>query len=131
MSAKTIRLSVLFHLLVALGAALAGTAACGAALASLMVSQGLGPPAAWPFATAAVCAGSLLGGWVLGLLQKSRGLLWGGLLGLLYGPVLLCIRLISVSAPGLGLLLRLLLLLFFGGAGGYAGILCAAPRRRR
>ncbi len=95
MSANTIRLSALIHFLAALASGLAAVAGCGVALASVMVSRGMGPAPAWPFATAAVCAGCLLGGWLLALLQKSRGLIWGGLLGLVYAVGLLAAQYLS------------------------------------
>ena len=112
----------------ALGAAAA--AGCGALLASLMASQKMGPAAAWPFATAAVCVGSLLGGWVLALLQKSRGLLWGAGLGLGYALALLCVQLASGGIPDAAQLVRLALLDLAGAAGGSAGVRKAGKKRR-
>lgn len=45
-----------------IGGAFAG--GCMAGLAYLMARQGLSQAAAWPMASAAVCAGSLLSGWL-------------------------------------------------------------------
>ena len=91
----------------ALGAAAA--AGCGALLASLMASQKMGPAAAWPFATAAVCVGSLLGGWVLALL---------------------CVQLASGGIPDAAQLARLALVALAGAAGGSAGVRKAGKKRR-
>lgn len=131
MSANTIiRLSIPIHIVSALALGAAAAAGCGAALASLMVSRGLGLSAAGSFATAAVCAGSLLGGWVLALLQKSRGLLWGGLIGLLYALALLGFQLANEGTPDTEHLVRLGLIILSGAIGGYIGALCGGKKRR-
>ena len=54
-----------------IGGAFAG--GCMAGLAYLMARQGLSQAAAWPMASAAVCAGSLLSGWLAAFFQRSRG----------------------------------------------------------
>ena len=100
MSANTIWRSAPVSVLAAFALGAAAAAGCGAALAALMASRGMSPGTAWPFATASVCVGSLLGGWVLALLQKSRGLLWGGGLGLAYALALLGFQLAGGRRPG-------------------------------
>ena len=114
MSVHSNHLAIPIHLLAALGFGAACAAGSGAGLAWLMASRGMGPGAAWPFATAAVCLGSLLGGWLLALLQKNRGLVWGGV-------------------PDAAQAARLALVTLSGAAGGCAGARRAArakkPRR--
>ena len=114
-----------------LGLGAAAEAGCGAALAALMASRGMSPGTAWPFATASVCVGSLLGGWVLALLQKSRGLLWGGGLGLAYALALLGFQLAGGGVPDGAQLARLALVVLSGAAGGSAGARRTEKRRRR
>ena len=126
----TIRFSAPIHLLAAFGLGAVAAAACGAAFAWLMAARGLGPGSAGPFATAAVCVGSLLGGRVLALLQKSRGLLWGSLLGLAYALVLLGVQLACGGIPDAAQLVRLGLVLLSGAAGCSAGALGAGKKRR-
>lgn len=129
MSANTIRLSTPLHALAAfwLGAAAAG--ACGAALAALMAARGLSPALAGPLATAAVCAGSLFGGWVLARLQKQYGLLWGAGLGAAYALALLGVQLARGIVPDAMQFVRLGLVLLSAAAGGFlAGR--RTPRRR-
>lgn len=55
-----------------------------AGLAYLMARQGLSQAAAWPMASAAVCAGSLLSGWLAAFFQRSRGLFCGAIQGILF-----------------------------------------------
>ena len=86
-------LSIPIHIFAAFAVGSAAMAGSGAALASMMASRGLGLSAAPPLATAAACAGSLVGGWLLAVLRKSRGLLWGGMVGLVYALVLLGLQL--------------------------------------
>ena len=130
MSVHSNHLAIPIHLLAALGFGAACAAGSGAGLAWLMASRGMGPGAAWPFATAAVCLGSLLGGWVLALLQKSRGLLWGAGLGLGYALALLCVQLASGGIPDAAQLARLALVALAGAAGGSAGVRKNKKKRR-
>ena len=65
-----------------IGGAFAG--GCMAGLAYLMARQGLSQAAAWPMASAAVCAGSLLSGWLAAFFQRSRGLFCGAIQGILF-----------------------------------------------
>lgn len=55
-----------------IGGAFAG--GCMAGLAYLMARQGLSQAAAWPMASAAVCAGSLLSGWAGGIFPAQQGI---------------------------------------------------------
>ena len=128
MSGNTVSAPV--HVLAALALGAAAAAGCGAALAALMASQGMDPAVAWPFATASACVGSLLGGWVLALLRKSRGLFWGGGLGLAYALALLCVQLAGGGVPDAAQLARLTLVVLSGAAGGSAGARCGGKRRR-
>ena len=131
MSANTIWRSAPVSVLAAFALGAATAAGCGAALAALMASRGMSPGTAWPFATASVCVGSLLGGWVLALLQKSRGLLWGGGLGLAYALALLGFQLAGGGVPDGAQLARLALVVLSGAAGGSAGARRTEKRRRR
>lgn len=54
-----------------IGGAFAG--ACMAGLAYLMAQHGLSQAAAWPMASAAVCAGSLLSGWLAAFFSAAAG----------------------------------------------------------
>lgn len=127
----TVHLSIPIHLCMALVAGSAAMAGSGAALASLMVSRGLGLSMAGPLATAAACIGSLAGAWFLAVLQKSRGLLWGGMLGAVYALALLGLQLYGNSMPDLAQCVRLGLMVLSGAAGGYLGTLRAEKKRRR
>ena len=129
MSANTIRLSIPVHVVAAFAVGCAAAAGCGAASASLMVARGLGLSAAGSLATGSICAGSLVGGWVLALLQKSRGLLWGGMLGTVYALALLGIQLAQDTTPDPVQLVRLGLMILAGAVGGYAGTLRNGKRR--
>ena len=106
----TIRFSAPIHMLAAFGLGAAAAAACGAAFAWLMAARGLGPGSAGPFATAAVCVGSLL--------------------GLAYALVLLGVQLACGGIPDAAQLVRLGLVLLSGAAGGSAGALGAGKKRR-
>ena len=124
MSVHSNHLAIPIHLLAALGFGAACAAGSGAGLAWLMASRGMGPGAAWPFATAAVCLGSLLGGWLLALLQKSRGLVWGGAFGLACALALLGLQLAWGGAPDAAQAARVALVPLSG-----AGGVCAGARR--
>lgn len=104
-----------------IGGAFAGV--CMAGLAYLMAQQGLSQAAAWPMASAAVCAGSLLSGWLTAFFQRSRGLLCGALQGVLFVLVLAAFGLFA----GFGLtemqLARFALVFLFGCIGGIFGML--------
>ena len=124
-------LSIPIHIFAAFAVGSAAMAGSGAALASMMVSRGLGLSAALPLATAAACAGSLVGGWLLAVLRKSRGLLWGGMVGLVYALVLLGLQLYTGNIPGWMQGIRLGLMVLAGAAGGYLGTLRSEKKRRR
>lgn len=112
----------------ALGAVATGMWMAGAA--SLMVRRGLSQGAAWPLATAAVCAGALLSGWLFAFLQKKRGIVCGAVQGGLFAGVLLLASLAD-GAPSEWQLVRVVLAFGFGCGGGFLGMLCAERRRRR
>lgn len=124
-------LSIPIHIFAAFAVGSAAMAGSGAALASMMVSRGLGLSAAPPLATAAACAGSLVGGWLLAVLRKSRGLLWGGMVGLVYALVLLGLQLYTGNIPDWMQGIRLGLMVLAGVAGGYLGTLRSEKKRRR
>lgn len=124
-------LSIPIHIFAAFAVGSAAMAGSGAALASMMVSRGLGLSAALPLATAAACAGSLVGGWLLAVLRKSRGLLWGGMVGLVYALVLLGLQLYTGNIPDWMQGIRLGLMVLAGAAGGYLGTLRSEKKRRR
>ena len=124
-------LSIPIHIFAAFAVGSAAMAGSGAALASMMVSRGLGLSAAPPLATAAACAGSLVGGWLLAVLRKSRGLLWGGMVGLVYALVLLGLQLYTGNIPDWMQSIRLGLMVLAGAAGGYLGTLRSEKKRRR
>lgn len=124
-------LSIPIHIFAAFALGSAAMAGSGAALASMMVSRGLGLSAAPPLATAAACAGSLVGGWLLAVLRKSRGLLWGGMVGLVYALVLLGLQLYTGNIPDWMQGIRLGLMVLAGAAGGYLGTLRSEKKRRR
>lgn len=119
------------HFGAAFGLGMAAACGCGAALAALMASRGLGQPVVWSFATASVSAGSLLSGWLMALWQKRQGLFWGAAQGLAFVLALLSLQAISGNLPTSDQLARLALAVGFGAAGGYLGLLRAARRRRR
>lgn len=124
-------LSIPIHIFATFAVGSAAMAGSGAALASMMVSRGLGLSAAPPLATAAACAGSLVGGWLLAVLRKSRGLLWGGMVGLVYALVLLGLQLYTGNIPDWMQGIRLGLMVLAGAAGGYLGTLRSEKKRRR
>lgn len=131
MGVRKVNSSVLLHFLISFGAGLAAACGCAAALAALMAAQGLGHGMVWPFATAAVSAGSLLSGWLMGFLQKARGLIWGAIQGLLYSALITAQAAASGNFPDSTQLLRLGLVVLFGAIGGYLGLLNAGKKRRR
>lgn len=130
MGAKKVGSSALLHFLVSFGAGLAAAGGCAAALAGLMASQGLSHAAVWPFATAAVSAGSLFSGWLMAFLQKARGLFWGAVHGLLYSGLIAAQTALNGNLPDSAQLLRFGLVLLFGAIGGYLGLLNAGKKRR-
>lgn len=127
----SMQLSIPIHILAALAVGSAAMAGSGAALASMMVSREMGLSAAAPLATAAACAGSLVGGWLLAALRKSRGLLWGILIGAVYALALLGLQLSNENVPDLMQGIRLGLMVLAGATGGYLGTLCSEKKRRR
>ena len=131
MSANTIWRSAPVSVLAAFTLGAAAAAGCGAALAARMASRGLAPGTAGPVGTAAVWGGSLVGGWVVGLLQKSRGFLWGGGLGLAYALALLGFQLANGGVPDGAQLARLALVVLAGAAGGSAGVRGAGKKHHR
>ena len=70
-------------------------------------------------------------GGVLALLQKSRGLLWGGGLGLAYALALLGFQLANGGVPDGAQLARLALVVLAGAAGGSAGVRGAGKKHHR
>ncbi len=125
MSEKGNNLSVLLQLALSFGLGLISAILCTAAFASLMVNQELSQTTVWPLATAAVSVGSLLSGWLMAALQKSRGLVWGSAEGLLLALLLLALQTVNGNLPDKAQALRLGLILLFGAAGGYCGMLKA------
>ena len=116
-----------------LGAAAFGLAVSGgclAGMAALMESRGLVQGAAWPLSTLAVCMGSLLGGWLAALLQKSRRLLYGAAEGAALAAVLAVLQMAGGSLPAGEQLLRLLLVVLAGACGGLLGLMAAGGRGR-
>lgn len=101
-----------------------------AVLAYLMAAQGLPQTAAWPMASAAVCAGSLFSGWLTAVFQRSRGLVWGAVQGGLFVLLLLGFGLWNRFAPNEMQLVRFALVLLFGCMGGTFGMLHAERHRR-
>ena len=104
-----------------IGGAFAGV--CMAGLAYLMAKHGLSRSAAWPMASAAVCAGSLLSGWLTAVFQRSRGLLCGAMQGTLFILLLLGFGLYAGFAPAEQQVLRFALVFLFGCMGGVFGML--------
>ncbi len=104
-----------------IGGAFAG--GCMAGLAYLMARQGLSQAAAWPMASAAVCAGSLLSGWLAAFFQRSRGLLCGAIQGILFVLLLTIFGLWTGFSPTEMQLLRFALVFLFGCMGGIFGML--------
>lgn len=127
----SMQLSIPIHILAALAVGSAAMSGSGAALASMMVSREMGLSAAAPLATAAACAGSLVGGWLLAALRKSRGLLWGILIGAVYALALLGLQLSNENVPDLMQGIRLGLMVLAGATGGYLGTLRSEKKRRR
>ena len=95
----------------------------GAFAGSCMARQGLSQAAAWPMASAAVCAGSLLSGWLAAFFQRSRGLLCGAIQGILFVLLLTIFGLWAGFSPTEMQLLRFALVFLFGCMGGIFGML--------
>ena len=112
-----------------IGGAFAG--ACMAGLAYLMARHGLSQAAAWPMASAAawpmasaaVCAGSLLSGWLAAFFQRSRGLVCGAIQGAMFVLLLTGFGLYAGFAPAEMQLVRFALVFLFGCLGGIFGML--------
>jgi len=119
-------LPVRFILSFALGAATAG--GCLAGFAAMMVRQGLSQEAARPLATAAVCIGSLLAGWLFALWQGSRCLVCGAGQGSLFAAALLLAQSAAGAALDMERLLGLGLVALAGALGGL--IQAFAPKRK-
>ena len=110
-----------------------GSAATAGGLAGsgwLMVQQGLTQDAAAPLATAAVCLGSFLGGLLMALLQKGKGLIWGAAEGALFAGLLFLLGTLYQSEWGTMQFVRAGLVLLMGVLGGIFGMLHAEHRRR-
>ena len=105
----------------AIGGAFAG--ACMAGLAYLMARHGLSQAAAWPMASAAVCAGSLLSGWLAAFFQRSRGLVCGAIQGAMFVLLLTGFGLYAGFAPAEMQFVRFALVFLFGCLGGIFGML--------
>lgn len=104
-----------------IGGAFAG--ACMAGLAYLMARHGLSQAAVWPMASAAVCAGSLLSGWLAAFFQRSRGLVCGAIQGAMFVLLLTGFGLYAGFAPAEMQLVRFALVFLFGCLGGIFGML--------
>lgn len=131
MSAKHQSISFPLGILLAFAGGLLLAFGAAAALAMLMVSRGLVHPVVWPFATVAVCSGSLAGGYLLARSQKSNGLACGAVQGALFAGLLLAVEILGGSIPDTMQIVRLLLVALCGCAGGYLGILRAEKSRRK
>lgn len=131
MSAKHQGLSFPLGALLAFAGGLALAVGAAAALAMLMVSRGLSHPVVWPFATAAVCGGSLFGGYLLARSQKRNGLACGATQGALFAALLLAAEVLGGNVPDALQIVRLLLVLLGGCVGGYLGMLRAEKARRK
>ena len=94
-----------------------------AGLAYLMVRHGLSQAAAWPMASAAVCSGSLLSGWLAAFFQRSRGLVCGAIQGVMFVLLLTGFGLYAGFAPAEMQLVRFALVFLFGCLGGIFGML--------
>lgn len=104
-----------------IGGAFAG--GCMAGLAYLMAQQGLPQTVAWPMASAAVCAGSLLSGWLAAFFQRSRGLLCGAVQGGMFILLLAVFGLCTGFSVTEMQLVRFALVFGFGCIGGVFGML--------
>lgn len=111
-----------------IGGAFAGV--CMAGLAYLMVKQELSQDAAWPMASASVCAGSLLSGWLAAFFQHSRGLLCGAIQGTLFVLLLVAFGFCAGFPPAEMQLVRFALVFVFGCLGGIFGLLRTERRHR-
>lgn len=131
MSAKHQNLSFPLGILLAFAGGLLLAFGAAAGLAALMVSRGLVHPVVWPFATAAVCSGSLAGGYILARSQKSNGLACGAIQGALFAGLLLAVEILGGSLPDTAQIIRLLLVMLCGCAGGYLGVVRAEKARRK
>ncbi len=131
MSAKHQGLSFPLGMLLAFAGGMLLAVGAAAALAMLMVSQRLVHPVVWPFATVAVCSGSLFGGYLLARGQKSNGLACGAIQGALFAALLLAVEILNGNIPDAAQIARLLLVLLCGCAGGYLGLLRAEKVRRK
>lgn len=110
-----------------IGGAFSGV--CMAGLAWLMVKQGLSQDAAWPMASVAVCAGSLLSGWISAFFQRSRGLLCGAVQGVLFVLLLVLFGVCAGIPPTEMQWVRFALVVLFGCLGGIFGLLRTERRK--
>ena len=88
-----------------------------------MARHGLSQAAAWPMASAAVCAGSLFSGWLAAFFQRSRGLVCGAIQGAMFVLLLTGFGLYAGFAPAEMQLVRFALVFLFGCLGGIFGML--------
>ena len=99
------------------------TGACMAGLAYLMANQSLPQSAAWPMASAVVCAGSFCSGWLMAFFRRSQGLICGALQGTLFVLLLLGFGFSEEISPDQMQLARFAIVLIFGCLGGVFSIL--------
>lgn len=131
MSAKHQSPSFLFCMLLAFVGGLLLAFGAAAGFAALMVSRGVVHAVVWPFATGAVCCGSLSSGYILARSQKSGGLTCGAVQGALFALLLLAVEVLNGNMPDTAQVVRMLLVLLCGCAGGCLGVLHAEKARRK
>ncbi len=118
------------RIVLSFGLGAAAAAGCLVGFGWLMVGQGMTQDAAGPLATAAVCFGSLLGGFLLAVIQKEKGLVWGVTEGILFVGALVLLGTLYQSEWQTMQFVRAGLVLTAGMLGGVLGMLCAGRRRR-
>ena len=99
-------------------------AGCG----GLMVARGLTQEAAYPLAAASLCLGRLLSGFLLAMLQKEKGLVWGATEGLLFVGALVLVGTLSQSEWAMSQFIRAGLVMMAGMLGGTLGMLRVGRR---
>lgn len=118
------------RVLLSFGAGIATAAGCLGGFGWLMVRQGMTQEAASPLATAAVCLGSFLGGFLLSAFQKEKGLVCGVTEGVLFVGALVLLGTLYQSEWQTPQLIRAGFVLAAGTLGGILGMLRVGRRRR-